>query len=74
MKLADGGTIFLDEIADMSHNTQAKVLRVLEQGELEKVGSSKHIVVVNVRVIAATNKPLEEEIEKDIFVKIYFSA
>ena len=59
---ADGGTIFLDEIGDMSHRTQAKVLRVLEQGELEKVGGSK-LVVVNVRVIAATNKPLEEEIE-----------
>jgi two-component system nitrogen regulation response regulator NtrX len=63
---ADGGTIFLDEIADMSHKTQAKVLRVLEQGEVEKVGSSK-LVVVNVRVIAATNKPLEEEIEADRF-------
>jgi len=59
---ADGGTIFLDEIGDMSHRTQAKVLRVLEQGELEKVGGSK-LVVVNVRVIAATNKNLEEEIE-----------
>jgi two-component system, NtrC family, nitrogen regulation response regulator NtrX len=63
---ADGGTIFLDEIGDMSHRTQAKVLRVLEQGELEKVGSSKHIVV-NVRVIAATNKNLEEEIENGRF-------
>lgn len=63
---ADGGTIFLDEIADMSHKTQAKVLRVLEQGELERVGSSK-LVVVNVRVIAATNKALEEEIEADRF-------
>jgi two-component system nitrogen regulation response regulator NtrX len=63
---ADGGTIFLDEIADMSHKTQAKVLRVLEQGELEKVGSSK-LVVVNVRVIAATNKQLEEEIEAGRF-------
>ncbi|HJZ12503.1 MAG TPA: sigma-54 dependent transcriptional regulator, partial [Acidobacteriota bacterium] len=59
---ADGGTIFLDEIGDMSHRTQAKVLRVLEQGELEKVGGSR-MVVVNVRVIAATNKRLEEEIE-----------
>ncbi len=63
---ADGGTIFLDEVGDMSHRTQAKVLRVLEQGELEKVGGSK-LVVVNVRVIAATNKPLEEEIEEDRF-------
>lgn len=63
---ADGGTIFLDEIGDMSHRTQAKVLRVLEQGELEKVGGSK-LVVVNVRVIAATNKNLEEEIEAGRF-------
>ena len=63
---ADGGTIFLDEIGDMSHRTQAKVLRVLEQGELEKVGSAKHIVV-NVRVIAATNKNLEEDIENGRF-------
>lgn len=63
---ADGGTIFLDEIGDMSHKTQAKVLRVLEQGELEKIGGSK-LIVVNVRVIAATNKPLEEEIERGRF-------
>jgi two-component system nitrogen regulation response regulator NtrX len=63
---ADGGTIFLDEIGDMSHRTQAKVLRVLEQGEVEKVGSSK-LIVVNVRVIAATNKNLEEEIEEGRF-------
>lgn len=63
---ADGGTIFLDEIGDMSHKTQAKVLRVLEQGELEKIGSSR-LIVVNVRVIAATNKPLEEEIEQQRF-------
>ncbi len=63
---ADGGTIFLDEVGDMSHRTQAKVLRVLEQGELEKVGGSK-LVVVNVRVITATNKPLEEEIEEGRF-------
>jgi len=63
---ADGGTIFLDEVGDMSHRTQAKVLRVLEQGELEKVGGSK-LVVVNVRVIAATNQQLEEEIEEGRF-------
>lgn len=63
---ADGGTIFLDEIGDMSHKTQAKVLRVLEQGELEKVGGTR-LVVVNVRVIAATNKQLEEEIEEGRF-------
>ena len=56
---ADGGTIFLDEIGDMSLRTQSKVLRVLEEGEVQKVGSSK-IRKVDVRVIAATNKDLAQ--------------
>src|SRR5881394_593097 len=59
---ADGGTIFLDEIGDMSLRTQAKVLRVLQEGEVEPVGSAT-VVKVDVRVIAATNKDLEEEIK-----------
>ncbi|MDD8025977.1 MAG: sigma-54 dependent transcriptional regulator [Acidobacteriota bacterium] len=63
---ADGGTIFLDEIGDMSLKTQSKVLRVLEEGEVQKVGSSK-IAKVDVRVIAATNKDLKKEIEKGNF-------
>jgi len=63
---ADGGTIFLDEIGDMSLKTQSKVLRVLEEGEVQKVGSNK-IGKVDVRVIAATNKDLKKEIEKDNF-------
>src|SRR5256714_7013160 len=58
---ADGGTIFLDEIGDMSLRTQAKVLRVLQEGEVEPVGSAT-VVKVDVRVIAATNKDLAEEI------------
>ena len=58
---ADGGTIFLDEIGDMSPRTQAKVLRVLQSGEVEPVGSEKTLRV-DVRVIAATNRDLEEEI------------
>ncbi|MBB6480332.1 sigma 54-interacting transcriptional regulator [Spirochaeta isovalerica] len=58
---ADGGTIFLDEIADMSLKTQAKVLRVLQEQTFERLGSSRTIEV-NVRVISATNKNLEEEI------------
>ena len=58
---ADGGTIFLDEIGDMSLRTQAKVLRVLQEGEVEPVGSAT-VVKVDVRVIAATNKDLTEEI------------
>jgi len=60
-EMADRGTIFLDEVADMSPKTQAKVLRVLQEGEVERLGSSRTIKV-DVRVIAATNKDLEEEI------------
>jgi two-component system nitrogen regulation response regulator NtrX len=63
---ADGGTIFLDEIADMSLKTQSKVLRVLEEGEVQKVGSSR-ISKVDVRVIAATNKDLRKEIQEGRF-------
>jgi two-component system nitrogen regulation response regulator NtrX len=63
---ADGGTIFLDEIGDMSLRTQAKVLRVLQEGEVEPVGSAT-VVKVDVRVIAATNKDLEEEIKTGRF-------
>ena len=63
---ADKGTIFLDEIADMSLKTQAKVLRVLQEQELERLGSNK-VIKVDVRVIAATNKNLEEEIDKNTF-------
>ncbi|HOD88862.1 MAG TPA: sigma-54 dependent transcriptional regulator [Bacteroidales bacterium] len=63
---ADGGTIFLDEIGDMSLSAQAKVLRVLQENKITRVGSDKDIDV-NVRVIAATNKNLAEEIEKANF-------
>jgi two-component system nitrogen regulation response regulator NtrX len=63
---ADHGTIFLDEVGDMSPKTQAKVLRVLQEGEVERLGSSRTIKV-DVRVIAATNKNLEEEIDKGTF-------
>jgi len=63
---ADGGTIFLDEVADMSLKTQSKVLRVLEEGEVQKVGSSK-IGKVDVRIIAATNKDLKTEIREGRF-------
>ena len=71
-ELADRGTIFLDEIADMSLKTQAKVLRVLEEGEVQKVGSSK-INRVDVRVIAATNKDLKKEIKDGSFREdLYF--
>jgi len=63
---ADHGTIFLDEIGDMSLKTQAKVLRVLQEGEVERLGSARTIKV-DVRVIAATNKNLEDEIEQGRF-------
>jgi two-component system nitrogen regulation response regulator NtrX len=63
---ADGGTIFLDEIGDMSLAAQAKVLRVLQENKITRVGSDKDIIV-NVRVIAATNKNLKEEITKKTF-------
>jgi two-component system nitrogen regulation response regulator NtrX len=69
---ADKGTIFLDEVGDMSAKTQAKVLRVLQEGEVERLGSARTIKV-DVRVIAATNKNLEEEIEKGHFREdLYF--
>jgi DNA-binding NtrC family response regulator len=63
---ADGGTIFLDEVGDMSPQTQAKVLRVLEEGKVERVGGTK-LISVDVRVIAATNKNLPEEIKREKF-------
>ena len=65
-ELADGGTLFLDEIGDMSLKAQAKVLRVLEYGEVERLGSQQ-IRNVDVRIIAATNKDLSEEIESERF-------
>ena len=63
---ADGGTLFLDEIGDMSLAAQAKVLRVLQEKKLSRVGSDKDIVV-DVRVVAATNKNLQDEIAKGNF-------
>ena len=69
---ADRGTIFLDEVGDMSPKTQAKVLRVLQEQEVERIGSSRTIKV-DVRVIAATNKNLEEAIGRGEFREdLYF--
>jgi len=65
-ELASGGTLFLDEIGDMSLAAQAKVLRVLEDGVVTRIGGSKPISV-DVRVIAATNKDLEHEIAEGKF-------
>jgi len=71
---ADGGTLFLDEIGDMSLSAQAKVLRVLQDGVVTRIGGSKPIQV-DVRVLAATNKHLEEEIangrfREDLFYRL----
>lgn len=65
-ELAHGGTFFLDEVGDMSLKTQAKVLRVLEEQKIERVGGTTTISI-DVRVIAASNKKLEKEIEKGNF-------
>jgi transcriptional regulator with GAF, ATPase, and Fis domain len=65
-ELAHGGTIFLDEIGDLPLNLQAKLLRVLQEGEFERLGSGKTIKV-DARVIAATNRNLLEAMEKGTF-------
>ena len=72
---ADQGTIFLDEIGDMPLNMQAKLLRVLEEGEVERIGGNKPIAV-NVRVVVATHRDLEarvreEKFRQDLFHRIY---
>jgi len=73
-ELADGGTIFLDEIGDMSLSTQAKILRVLQEREFERVGGNA-LVKVNIRFISATNKNLVEEVaagrfREDLFYRL----
>lgn len=74
-ELANGGTIFLDEIGDMSPDLQVKVLKVLEEREFEPVGGCKTIKV-DVRIIAATHRDLEEEVQKgnfreDLFYRLF---
>lgn len=73
-EVCDGGTIFLDEIGDMTPTTQTKILRVLQEGEIQRVGSSETLKV-NVRVLAATNKNLEElvktkEFREDLYYRL----
>ncbi|HDZ10800.1 MAG TPA: sigma-54-dependent Fis family transcriptional regulator, partial [Bacteroidetes bacterium] len=63
---ADGGTVFLDEIGEMSPSTQVKILRVLQEREFERVGGNE-LIHVDVRIISATNKDLEEAIKKGQF-------
>jgi sigma-54 dependent transcriptional regulator, flagellar regulatory protein len=72
---ANGGTIFLDEIGDMSHDLQVKILKVLEERKFEPVGGCKTLKV-NVRIVAATHRDLEEEVQKgnfreDLFYRLY---
>jgi DNA-binding NtrC family response regulator len=73
-ELADGGTVFLDEIGEMSQAIQAKILRVLQEREFERLGGNE-LVKVNIRLISATNKNLEEEVRRgrfreDLFYRI----
>ena len=73
-EVCDGGTIFLDEIGDMTPTTQTKILRVLQEGEIQRVGSSETLKV-NVRVLAATNKNLEtlvrdKEFREDLYYRL----
>ncbi len=65
-KAADGGTIFLDEIGDLPMNMQVKLLRVIQDKEIEKIGSS-HSESIDVRIIAATNKDLEKMVDEGMF-------
>lgn len=74
-ELANGGTIFLDEIGDMSPDLQVKILRVLEEGEFEAVGGNRTLRV-DVRIIAATHRDLEKRVEsgrfrEDLFYRLY---
>lgn len=74
-EIAQGGTIFLDEIGDMSADLQVKVLRVLEEGEFERVGGNETIKT-DARIIAATHRDLEEEVQKgnfreDLFYRLF---
>lgn len=65
-ELANGGTIFLDEIGDMNFTTQAKLLRVLQEKEIERIGSNKRLSI-NVKILAATNKNLPDLVKKGLF-------
>jgi PAS domain S-box-containing protein len=65
-ELADGGTVFLDEVAELSNTMQVKLLRFLQEGRFERVGG-EHTLTVNTRVISATNKNLKKEVERNRF-------
>src|SRR6185295_3215335 len=74
IEIAEGGTLFIDEVAEMAPALQAKLLRVLEDGHYRRVGSTKECHA-DVRIIAATNKPLEQEqkagrFREDLFYRL----
>ena len=69
-EVADGGTIFLDEVGELPMTTQVRLLRVLENGEFIKVGSSK-VQKTNVRIVAATNVNMDSAIQKNKFSRVY---
>ena len=69
--MADGGTIFLDEIGDVPQSIQVKLLRVLQQRQFERVGGTKTLDI-NVRVITATNRNLEEMIKENTFREDFY--
>src|SRR5205085_3212808 len=74
-ELTDGGTLFRDEVAEMDSNTQAKLLRVLQEGTFRRVGGGKHEIQVDVRVVAATNQDPTEAIangklREDLFYRL----
>ncbi|WFO15498.1 sigma-54 factor interaction domain-containing protein [Cellulophaga baltica 4] len=72
-EVADGGTIFLDEVGELPLTTQVRLLRVLENGEFLKVGSSQ-VQKTNVRIVAATNVHMFDAIKKKNSVKIYITG
>ena len=70
-ELADGGSLFLDEIGDLPPSVQIKLLRILQEGEFQRVGGTQTLKV-SVRILAATNKNLEQEVRKGRFRKDLF--